>query len=105
MLGKAYSAPVLKKGSFTMDNTVEEMKDYSWIMRMVYRSTERVIAKQFGGKRDYANPAFRMLMKSSAGGPLRSMQISSGIKGGLFEGLLAMANGHYLQGILKMIGG
>lgn len=105
MLGKAYSAPVLKKGSFTMDNTVEEMKDYSWIMRMVYRSTERVIAKQFGGKRDYANPAFRMLMKSSTGGPLRSMQISSGTKGGLFEGLLAMANGHYLQGIIKMIGG
>ena len=46
-----------------------------------------------------------MLMASSAGSPLRSMQISGGIKGGLFKGLLDMANGHYLQGVFKMLKG
>lgn len=102
-LGRAYIQPVLKKGCFTMDNTVEEMKDYSLLMKMVYKSTERVVAKQFGGKADYDNPDFKMLMKSSAGGPLRSMQISSGMKGGLFEGLLEMANGHIMRGIFKML--
>ena len=29
-----------------------------------------------------------MLMNSSAGAPLRSMQISGGIKGGVFKGLV-----------------
>ena len=31
------------------------------------------------------------------------MQMFSGIKGGLFEGLLEIANGHLLRGIVKMI--
>lgn len=44
-----------------------------------------------------------MLMESSAGGPLRSMQISGGIKGGLMQGLLDMANGHFFRGVKKMI--
>ena len=44
-----------------------------------------------------------MMMKSSVGAPLRSMQMFSGIKGGLFEGLLEIANGHLLRGIVKMI--
>ena len=46
-----------------------------------------------------------MLMESSAGSPLRSMQISGGMKGGLMQGLLDMANGHFLQGLGKMLRG
>ncbi len=103
MLGRSYSPPILKKGQFTMDNSVMEMRDYSWVMRAMYWGTENVIAKGFGGKKDYSNPEFRMLMESSAGGPLRSMQISGGMKGGLFEGLLAMANGHFIKGLFKML--
>lgn len=103
MLGRKYYAPVLKKGCFTMENTVEEMKEYSFIMKMMYISTEAVIARGFDGKKDYNNPDFKMLMKSSAGGPLRSMKISGGIKGGLLEGMLEMANGHFLRGVRKML--
>ena len=40
-----------------------------------------------------------------AGGPLRSMQISAGIKGGIIPGILEMANGHFFRGIWKMITG
>lgn len=105
MLGHAYTPPVLKKGSFTMENTVMEMKDHSLIMRIMFKATERVIAKGFGGKADYENPEFRMLINSSAGSPLRSMMISGGMKGGLLPGMLDMANGHFLRGIRKMITG
>ena len=105
MLGREYVPPVLKKGQFTMDNTVIEMKDYSLIMKIMYKSVEKVIAKGFGGKADYENPEFRMLMEASAGGPLRSMQISGGMKGGIFQGLLDMANGHFFRGIGKMLKG
>ena len=61
--------------------------------------------KGTGGKVDYDNPEFRMMINASAGGPLRSMQISGGIKGGVIPGMLEMANGHFFKGILKMITG
>ena len=103
LLGHPYTPPVLKKGYFTMDNTVEEMKDFSLVMKIMYKATESVIAKGFGGKKDYDDPDFRMMMAASAGSPLRSMQISGGLKDGLMQGLLDMANGHCLRGILKLI--
>ena len=105
MLGRKYTSPVLKKGSFTMDNTVMEMKDYSLIMKIMFKAVESTIAKGFDGKKDYENPEFRMLMNSSAGSPLRSMQISGGMKGGVLPGMLEMANGHFFRGIRKMIRG
>ena len=105
MLWLKYVPPVLKKGYFTMENTVEEMKDYSLIMKIMYKATERVVAKGNGGKIDYENPNFRMQMASSAGAPLRSMIISGGIRGGVFPGMLEMANGHFFRGIWKIIKG
>lgn len=105
MLGRSYTPRRLEKGSFTMDNTVAEMRDYSFIMKLMYKATERVIAKGSGGKIDYDDPQFRMLMASSVESPLRSMQISGGMKDGLMQGLLEMANGHYLRGILRMVRG
>lgn len=105
MLGRTYTPPVLKKGSFTMDNTVEEMKDYSLIMKIMFKAVEATVAKGYGGKRDYDNPNFRMQMASSAGAPIRSMIISGGMKGGVLPGMLEMANGHFFRGIRKMIKG
>lgn len=58
---------VLKKGAFTMDNTVMEMKDDSLIMKIMFKAVAATIARGFGGKKDYENPEFRMLMNSSAG--------------------------------------
>ena len=105
MLGRTYTPPVLKKGSFTMDNTVEEMKDYSLIMKIMFKAVEATVAKGYGGKKDYDNPNFRMQMASSAGAPIRSMMISGGMKGGVLPGMLEMANGHFFRGIRKMIKG
>ena len=104
-LERKYTPPVLKKGSFTMDNTVMEMKEHSLIMKIMFQAVEATIAKGFGGKKDYENPEFRMLMSSSAGSPLRSMMISGGMKGGVLPGMLEMANGHFFRGIWKMIKG
>ena len=105
MLGRHYEPPVLKKGSFTMDNTVMEMKDYSLIMRIMFKAVEATVSKGYGGKKDYENPNFKMHMASSAGAPIRSMMISGGMKGGVLPGMLDMANGHFFRGIWKMIKG
>ncbi len=101
VIGHPYVEKTPKKGEFTMDSTIVEMKDDSLVMRIMYTATETVIAKQYGGKKDYTNPDFRMMMESSVGGPLRSIQIFANIKGGLFEGLLEMANGHFFKGVAK----
>ncbi len=103
MLGRTYTEVVPVKGRFTMDNSVMEMRHHSLVMEIMYKATEAVVAKGFGGKKDYSDPEFRMMMAASAGGPLRGMQISGGMKGGLFKGLLHMANGHYLKGIKAMV--
>lgn len=105
MLGHSYVPPVLKKGSFTMDNTVIEMKDHSLIMKIMFKAVEATIAKGYGGKKDYENPNFRMQLASSAGAPIRSMMISGGMKGGVLPGMLEMANGHFSRGIWRMITG
>ena len=105
LLGRRYTLPVLKKGSFTMDNTVMEMKDYSLIMKIMFKAVEATIARGYGGKKDYENPNFRMQLASSAGAPIRSMQISGGMKGGVLPGMLEMANGHFFRGIWRMIKG
>jgi beta-glucosidase len=87
ILGRKYTPATIRKGEFTMNNTVMEMKDHSFIMKIMYKAVEATIAKGYGGKADYENPEFRMLMESSAGSPLRSMQISGGMKCGIFQGL------------------
>lgn len=99
MLGRTVTEPKLVKGSFTMDNTVMEMRDYSFVMKMMYKGMEETIAKGFGGKADYSIPEFKMMMMSSADCSLSGMQINGGMKGHLMEGLLAMANGHFFRGI------
>lgn len=103
--GIKYTEPELRKGHFTMDNSVIEMKRYSLIMKIMFIAVERTVAKGYGGRKAYDEADFRMQMAASAGAPLRSMMISGGMKGGVLPGMLEMANGHFLRGIIKMIKG
>ena len=86
-----------------MDNTVMEMKDYSLMMKIMYKAVEATIAKGFGGKKDYNNPEFRMMMCSAADASLNGMKISGGMNNHVLEGLLEMANGLFIKGILTII--
>ena len=104
LLGHTVEEPKLVKGSFTMDNTVMEMREYSLIMKIMYKAMEATVAKGFGGKADYSIPEFKMMMMSSADCSLSGMQINGGMKGHLMEGMLAMANGHFLRGLKLMMG-
>ncbi len=105
MLGHLVTEKPLKKGDFTMDNTVLEMKDYSLIMKIMFYFIEKTIAKSFGGKKDYNNPTFRVLISTSTDCSLSGLQINGSMKDGAMQGLLEMANGHYIRGIRRMIKG
>lgn len=98
-----HPVPVLpkpKKGQFTMDNSCLEMKDSSFIMKIQYKVTENIIAKQCGTK-DPSDPQFRMMLVSATDCPLRASVINSSgmMSDTLGRGLLHMANGHFLKGL------
>ena len=103
LIGREIVEVPLKKGNFTMENTVMEMKDFSIIMKIMYKAVEATIAKGFGGKADYNNPEFKMMMLSAVDASLTGMKISGGMKNHVLEGVLEMANGRYLKGILTML--
>ncbi len=98
-------SPEPKRGRFTLDNSCLEMKDRSLVMKIQYKVTEHIIAKSFGGKKDYSDPAFKMMMICATDCPLRATVISSGgsMTDSLAQGLLEMANGHFLRGIRAML--
>lgn len=104
LTSRVYNPEVLKKGSFTMDHTIAEMKDHSLVMKIMYKAMEGVLKKNFKGKDD-SGPEFDMMLASSIGSPLRSLQITGGLKDGIMQGLLEMANGHFLKGVRKILKG
>ena len=103
--GPLQSDPEPKKGAFTMEHSTMELKDISAIMMQMFKGTEATIAKSFGGKADYSDPTFKMMVMSGADAPLRAAVLSScgAFPANLAEGMLAMANGHPLQGVKKMV--
>ncbi|SHL58429.1 beta-glucosidase [Anaerocolumna jejuensis DSM 15929] len=103
LLGRKVVEKPLKKGEFTMENSIVEMKKYSILMKIMYKAVERTVAKGFDGKIDYNNSTFRMMMSSSTDSSLSSMKINGGMRNYIFEGLLEMVNGHYLLGIKYML--
>ncbi len=90
LLGRAYAPIVPQKGSFTLDNTPEEMMKQSLFMKLFYKAVSFFITLGSGG--DKNSPECRMMLSSSVGGPMRGMQINAGMKGGLFAFLVKIAN-------------
>ena len=105
LIGRPYHEAKPQKGTFTMENTVMEMRDQSLVMRIMYHALESVIAKGFDDKKKYNDPNFRMMMAAAADCSLSSSQINGGMRDGIMQGMVEMANGHYLRGILRMIRG
>ena len=99
------SDPEPKKGAFTMEHSTMELKDISAVMMQMFKGTEATIAKSFGGKADYSDPTFKMMVMSGADAPLRAAVLSSCgmFPANLAEGMLALANGHPLNGVKKLI--
>lgn len=102
LLGRKIKSKPLKKGEFTMENTVMEMKDYSLIMKLMYKIVEIVVARGFGGKADYTNSSFKMMFYSAVDCSLNGMKNNTGMQNHVFEGLLLMANGHFFKGVREM---
>ncbi len=102
--GPIQPEPKIRKGDFTMEMSSMEMKDHSFVMKSMYNTTVKTIAKGFGGKVDFSNPTFKMMVMSGADSPLRATIVSSGgaLPANIAEGLLEIANGHLRAGLKKL---
>ncbi|MBR3304321.1 MAG: glycoside hydrolase family 3 protein [Christensenellaceae bacterium] len=101
---KPYEKP--RKGSYTIDNSILEMKDDSFIMRIMYGITKGTVSKTFKKEeRTMENPAYKMMVTAATDSPLRAAVISSGgmLTDALAEGLLFMANGHFIKGLKRLL--
>ena len=103
LLGRKIVTKPLKKGEFTMENTIMEMKDYSWVMKIMYKVVEKIVAKGFGGKPDYTNSSFKMMVSTATDCSMTGMKNNIQMDNHIFEGLLMMANGHFFKGIGEML--
>jgi len=98
MLGRKFTPRVAKKGEYTLNDTIMDMKEHSFVMKAFYFALKKYISR--GAKP--GTPEFRMMIESSAGSPLRSLQITGGLKPNLVKGLLEMANGRFFGGLKLM---
>lgn len=94
-----------RKGTFDLNSSILEMKDASLACRIMHAAVERTVAKGFGGKVDYDDVRFKMLMYSAAGLPMRAMvRMSDGVMSpALAQFFVDSANGHTLRGLLTML--
>ena len=105
LIGFYYREKKPQKGSFTIENTVVEMKEHSLIMKLMYQAVRIVIVKGSGGNKNPEDADFKMKMAAAADCSMSSMQINSGMRDGIMQGLVEIANGHFLKGIIRMIKG
>ena len=94
-----------RKGEFTMDNSCLEMKNHSFMMWVQYLVTKSIVSKRIEGKKDMSNPTYKMMITSAVDCPMRSAVINSGGMMGesLARGMVLMANGKLIKGIVAMI--
>jgi len=94
---------VWRKGEYTLDCSFQDMRD-SFVIRQMIKSVENTIAKPFGGP-DYSNPTFRLMMEGAINTPLKNLSLVSpdGMPRHITTGLVHLANGKLLAGLLAML--
>ena len=102
ILGREIVEKPLKKGEFTMENSVLEMKDDSLIMKLMYKIVKMVVSSGFKGKNLEEDSTFKMMFSSAVDCSLNGMKNNVQMDNHLLEGLLMMANGKYVKGIKEM---
>ncbi len=107
LLGRAIpNTPEAKRGSYTMDNSCAEMRKDSLVMKIQYAITKSIISKPYAkAERTLKNPAYKMMLTCATDCPMRAVIISSSgsMNDNMAEGLVDLANGHYLSGLKKMM--
>lgn len=103
LLGRKVIQKSLKKGDFTMENSVDDMKDHSLMMKLMVKIVEIYMSSGYGWKIDYSNSAYKMMVINALNSSMSGIKSSLCLKNYLLEGLVEIVNGHVLKGIMTMM--
>lgn len=103
LLGRKLPERRSSKGAYTMESTLTDLCESSAPARAIRLVLEQVIARHCGGDRN--SPEYRMMFSSAADASLSGMQINGGIRGPWLRALQELANGKYISGLGKLLGG
>jgi beta-glucosidase len=92
-----------QRGEYTLSSSLRDMQN-SLVIRIMHKSMERTVARGFGGA-DYTNVNFKGIMETIVTNPLKSLVMSSSGNFSLntAQGLVDMANGRFLRGLITLI--
>ena len=92
LIGYKYESREKNVGEFDLDSSIMEMMPYSKTMRMLHKVIELVMARSNGGRINYDNPEFKMMMLGATDSAIRNVAICGGIGDRIIEALLKRAN-------------
>ena len=101
LLGRPAAEKRARKGSYTMENTLNEMQEDSLPARLVTMAMAAYLAKANVG--DRSSPDYRMALSTAADAPLRSLKIFLGKDSAAMDALLELSNGHGLRALGKLL--
>ncbi len=105
LLGFEISNNIQKRGSFDFTTSLEVLKDYSLLAKMLYKIGIRTIKKHFKNKSEN-DPEVKMMLQTLKEGTFDSVCVNSGILGARLEDFVILsANGHKFKALLKLIFG
>ncbi|MFA9559204.1 glycoside hydrolase family 3 C-terminal domain-containing protein [Evansella sp. AB-rgal1] len=92
------------KGSYDLSSSIKEMKETSILCRFIYKGIEKKLAKQFGGKVDYSNPEYKMLMDSASDTPMRALPLFAPdqMSVPIVQFIVDIANGNLFRGVKSL---
>lgn len=96
LLGRPAAEIRARKGCYTMDNTLTEMKEDSLTAKLLSLLIARGMRKK---NEDGDSPEFQMALNSTLDAPLRSLRIFFGRRELPFDALLAFINGHGIEAL------
>ena len=102
LLGRKVVEKTLKKGDFTMENSVDDMKEHSILMKMMAKFVEIYMSGGYGWKIDYKNNAYKMMVVNALNSSMSGIKMSICMKNYCLEGLVEIVNGHVFKGIKTM---
>ena len=101
LIGRPAAEKRARKGSYTMDNTLEEMKEDSLPARLAAKALLKLLPRFTSADPD--SPEYRMTISSTLDAPLRTLKIFHAKGNSVLDALLELSNGHALQGLKKLL--
>ena len=101
MLGRPAAEQRTRKGSYTMDSTLDEMREDSLAAKLLSKGLEASLAKLSGA--EPGSPEYRMTLSSTLDAPLRTLKIFMAKDSAALDAVLELSNGHAIRALRKLL--